>query len=218
MSREVHVRFCERPGVRFPRATRLVICARYMGTRITSWLDPLMKRMGLTLNQDKTTIVRLNQERTVLDFLGFSLRLAPSKFGGKFVVITPSKKAVQKGRDRLKEMTGSKKMCRMSAKDLAGNVNSYLRGWAGYFRFGYHGEAFRAMDRHAMLRLKQHLKRRSQRPMRPPKGTTWYEHIHHAMGLIRIAGAGSKDFPQIPWESRMLEICTSGSSRAPAGP
>jgi hypothetical protein len=61
MSREVHVRFCESRGVRFPPATHLVaLCvsaeqAQQVKERLASWLAP----RGLAFNEDKTRVVSL---------------------------------------------------------------------------------------------------------------------------------------------------------------
>src|ERR1035438_10146531 len=55
MRREFHVRFCEGPGVRFPRATRLVITFENQddAQRVMEVLGKRMGRFGLTLHPDK---------------------------------------------------------------------------------------------------------------------------------------------------------------------
>ncbi|TVR42981.1 MAG: hypothetical protein EA402_10390 [Planctomycetota bacterium] len=142
--------------------------------------------MRLHLNQEKTHVVQLEEGRTAVDFLGFTVRRAPSRLhAGRFTVITPSAKAVIRFQRRLTTITGPK-MCFRPTIDLVQDVNSRLRGWAGYFRYGYASSALRKIDRHALIRLQQHLKRRSQRPYRPPQGVSWYQHLHENLGLIRI--------------------------------
>ena len=197
-------------------ADDFVICARYIGTRIRSWLDNLLTRMGLTLNQDKTTVINLREDHTAVDFLGFSVRRARSNFGGHFGVITPSPKAVIRAMRHLGRLTHSS-LCFKSSALITEDMNKFLHGWAGYFDHGYSGHSIRKVDWHARNCLKRHMKRRSQRPFRPPKGVTWYNHIVHGMGLTRIAGRRRGADTRIPWESRMLEIGMSGSTRAPAG-
>jgi len=54
--------------------------------------------------------------------------------------------------------------------------------WAGYFRFGYPRDAFDQINRHVLLRLGQHLRRRSQPPFQPPEGVSLYEH-YKRLGL-----------------------------------
>ena len=75
MSREIHVRFWESPGVRSPRATRLVIMARYVDHQIVGWIEQTIEtRLGLTINRKKTRVVDVNRPGKRLDFLGYSFR------------------------------------------------------------------------------------------------------------------------------------------------
>jgi len=198
-------------------ADDFVICARFIGRRITSWLEELMDRMELTINPEKTTVVRLDHDHAAVDFLGFSLRRARSKYRGRFCVVTPSARSVTRAMRRLGAHT-DKQRCFVSPTIVVRAMNAYLRGWNGYFNHGYASHARRKVDWHARNVLKRHMQRRSQRPFRPPKGVTWYQHLTQRMGLVRIAALGRGADTRSPWESRMLEICMSGSRRAPAGP
>ena len=63
MSREAPVRFCEGPGVRFPRATRLLVfCESQEDARVVAEQDlpRWLAERGLTLSQEKTRIVHLS--------------------------------------------------------------------------------------------------------------------------------------------------------------
>jgi len=168
-------------------ADDFVICARYVGDRITGWLDGVMARLGLTLNREKTRVVRLGPDGQTVDFLGFTIRVAPSRFGGVFGVVTPSHDSVLRGMRKLSELTGPDRGF-VPIQDMIGQVNVFLRGWSGYFRHGYAGSALRKMDWHAQRRLQRHLKRRSQRPHRRPEDETWYQHLYERLGLVRLAG------------------------------
>jgi RNA-directed DNA polymerase len=90
MSREVHVRFCERREVRLLPATHLVaLChsrqqALEAKMRLAAWLAP----RGLAFNEDKTRVVTLEEG---FDFLGFNVR----RYRGK-LLIKPSKQAVRR--------------------------------------------------------------------------------------------------------------------------
>jgi RNA-directed DNA polymerase len=53
------------------------------------------------------------------------------------------------------------------------------------FSFGYPRKAMRAMNWYVRSRLMGHLRRRSQRPFRPPKGRSYYEHLKQ-LGLIYL--------------------------------
>lgn len=169
-------------------ADDFVICARFIDARITDWLEGLMARLGLTLNEDKTCVVRLSPGGDAVDFLGFSVRVAPSRFGrGVFPVVTPSSEAVKFAMRKVSKLTDPERSYRPCPM-VVGSVNAFLRGWSGYFRYGYAGAALRKMDWHAQHCLKRHLKRRSQRPYRRPKDETWYQHLYGRMRLTRLAG------------------------------
>jgi RNA-directed DNA polymerase len=96
----------------------------------------------------------------------------------------PSKKALERERQKLREMTGPK-MCFKPARGLIAEVNLHLRGWANYFSRGYPRHTFRQINAHVRERLTRHLKRRSQRPYRPPKGVTWYAQLDR-LGLAYL--------------------------------
>ena len=53
MSGDVHVQFCERPGVRFPRATHLAVLGKAPAAEMLAAADALMKRLKLTMNAEK---------------------------------------------------------------------------------------------------------------------------------------------------------------------
>jgi len=50
---------------------------------------------------------------------------------------------------------------------------------------GYPRVALREINTHVRDRLVQHLRRRSQRPFRPPEGVTYYEQLQK-MGLLHL--------------------------------
>ena len=59
MRRELHVRICEGPGVRFPRATRLIVHAKSKA-QAEQLLEAIRKRLaecGLELHPENTRIV-----------------------------------------------------------------------------------------------------------------------------------------------------------------
>lgn len=169
-------------------ADDFVICARFIDHRITNWLARLMGRLDLVLNEDKTRVIRLSPGGDALDYLGFTIRVAPSRFKDEvFSVLTPSQESVTRAMRKVSDLTGTK-FGFLPAQVVVANVNRFLQGWSGYFRYGYAGAALRKVDWHAQCCLVRHLKRRSQRPYRRPKDETWYQHLHGKMGLTRMAG------------------------------
>ena len=86
--------------------------------------------------------------------------------------------------EKLREMT-SFRMCFKPIPMLIGELNAQLNGWSNYFCQGYPRMAFRKINRYVRERLHRHLSRRSQRPWRPPKETTYYQRFAK-MGLVYL--------------------------------
>lgn len=148
---------------------------------------------GLELHPENTRIVyckdddrKEEHQEMSIDFLGFTFRFDRDLRGRahRYLNIEPSKKAQQRERDRLKEMTGSGK-CYKPVTDMIDEINGHLLGWANYFKYGYPRKAFRKVNSFVRQRLTRQLQRRSQRPMRPPRGTSYYKHLKN-LGLVYL--------------------------------
>jgi RNA-directed DNA polymerase len=110
-------------------ADDFVVMARFMGKRITGWLEEKIEsELGLSINRDKTGIVRMNKEGS-LNFLGFTLRFDRDLRGrdSDYLNIMPSKKATAALRGKLRVKTHSSYKRRLV--HVIGEVNSILRGW-----------------------------------------------------------------------------------------
>jgi RNA-directed DNA polymerase len=167
-------------------ADDFVVMARYQGPRIVQFVESIIEsRMGLVINREKTRTVNLRGGDS-LDFLGFTFRYDWDRFGrpSKYLNVFPSKKALARERNKLRAMT-NKSACFKPIPALIRQINRHLRGWANYFRYGYPRDAFRKINWCVRRRLAAHLKRRSQRPFRPPKGMSLYRHLAN-MGLIYL--------------------------------
>ena len=177
-------------GARLVRyADDFVVMARYTGERITDWIEHTIEsRLGLTINREKTKIVNLENAGSTLDFLGYSFRYDKDLKGRnrRYLNRFPSKRAVAKAREEIRALTSSRWGC-LPIDVVVRRLNSFLRGWANYFRTGYPSKAFREIDYFVQLRMTRFLKRRSQRPFKPPKGMSWYALLHHKLGVIRLA-------------------------------
>ncbi len=169
-------------------ADDFVILARYQGQRITDWVEDVVEDwMGLMINRDKTHIVELRKKGASLDFLGYRFRYERDKYGRpkRFLNLVPSPAACARERDRIRGMV-NKKRCFVPIPKLIEEVNQQLRGWSNYFDKGRSRPAFRQMNWFVQRRLGRHLRRRSQRPYRPPEGVTWYAHLYKQLGLVQL--------------------------------
>jgi hypothetical protein len=73
----------------------------------------------------------------------------------------PSRQAMQRARDRVRELTARDRL-RWPVEQIVGNVNQFLRGWAGYFRYGNSTIQFEQIMRHADNRLALLIAKRNQ--------------------------------------------------------
>ena len=166
-------------------ADDFVVCARYTSSRMQEFIESKIENwLGLELNRDKTKVVNLRQPGASLDFLGFTFRHDRDLrgLGHRYLNVTPSAKAMQAERTKIRKMI-SRQQSHVPVPHLIEEVNRQLRGWATYFSFGYPRKAKRAMNWYVRSRLIGHLRRRSQRPFRPPKGRSFYQHFKQ-LGLI----------------------------------
>jgi len=161
------------------RATREAALAGFIEAKIESWL-------GLELNRDKTRVVDLRQPGSSVDFLGYTFRYDRDLHGRghRYLNVTPSSKALRSRREAVRELINRRRSF-VPVTDLIARLNRQLLGWANYFSFGYPRKAMRAMNWFVRDRLKGHLRRRSQRPFRPPKGRSYYVHLRQ-LGLVYL--------------------------------
>src|ERR1700690_986681 len=166
-------------------ADDFVVLARYQTPRLKGWIEEKIEKwLGLEINRDKTRVVDLREEKASLDFLGYTFRWHRDEYGRqrRYLHVGPSKKALQRERDRINELTDRSQGCTPIPRLIA-RLNRQLRGWANYFSRGYPRQAYRAINWHLGYRLANHLKHhRSQRPYKLPEGMSYYEHLQR-LGL-----------------------------------
>jgi RNA-directed DNA polymerase len=160
-------------------ADDFVILARYQTRRLTQWIEGTLEgHFRLTINREKTRVVRLSQPGESLTFLGFTLRYDRDRFGRRrrYLNVFPSSKALARARAKLRELTDRRHHCEPVLATVSG-VSRWLGSWGDYFRHGYPSEAFGKLNWYASRRLKSHLQRRSNRPYRVPEGESFYAHL-----------------------------------------
>jgi RNA-directed DNA polymerase len=175
-------------------ADDFIVQMRYQSTYLNEYIrNKIENWMGLTLNKEKTKIGDL-KKGSKIQFLGFQIQYAKSKFGGKgsYVRITPSDKAMKEVRAKLHELTSRKMNC-FPIKEIVKKVNLYLAGWTNYFKLGHPTKAFRDVDNYVGERMVKHLLRRSQRKFKKNKEMSWYQ-VLTKLGLIRISSQQGEAF------------------------
>ncbi len=112
-------------------ADDFVVLARHQGDLLVSWIEQtLEERMELTVNRAKTRVVNLKTPGESVDFLGYTFRYFRDLHGRehRYLNVYPSKKALARERQRLREMTSSH-MCFMPIPDMIAWINRHLAGW-----------------------------------------------------------------------------------------
>jgi RNA-directed DNA polymerase len=165
-------------------ADDFVVLARYQSRQLVNWIEGQIEgRFRLTINREKTRIVKVRQPGESLTFLGFTLRYDRDKCGRdrRYLNVIPSDKAVARAREKIREMTGHQR-CFMPIPELIAEINRWLMSWSRYYRHGYPRAAFRKLNWFVVARLTRHLQRRSQRPFRTAAGETYYAKLQ-SLGL-----------------------------------
>lgn len=172
-------------------ADDFVVMAKFVGRRIIGFIEEKIEgRLGLVINREKTRVVQMMDRGAKLDFLGYTFRMSRSHRPGggpRYWRVEASSKAQKHARDKLHDLT-SARFCWMPVKDVVDRTNAFLRGWLTYFAKGHPARARWNLVRFAEERLVRHLRRRSQRPYRPPEGVSFFQHVHD-LGLIALGGA-----------------------------
>jgi len=138
-------------------ADDFVILSRGCAAEALAWTKAVMTRLGLALNEAKTSLKNARQER--FDFLGYSF--GPHRYkanGNWYLSASPSKKSVQ----RLKTKVGSLLVPGNNDPwpEVRDMLNRSLLGWSNYFCYGTRRSAFRGVDRYVYERVRDFLARR----------------------------------------------------------
>jgi group II intron reverse transcriptase/maturase len=136
----------------------VILCRRNKSSKAMAVLRQILERLKLTLNEAKTKIV--NAHKGKFDFLGFSIRMAESwKTGNLYPHVQPSKKSLQKIKDRVTELTTRRRTI-MPLEWIVKEVNATVRGWVGYFHYRNCSKALGQIRGHVEERLITHLRKR----------------------------------------------------------
>lgn len=163
-------------------ADDFVILSRGKATEALDWTRQVVARMGVTLNEAKTSIRQARRES--FNFLGYTF--GPhcyKKDGCTYLGASPSKKAVA----RIKEKVGDHLAPSNTGTwaEVRDRLNQILRGWSAYFSYGTRTMAYRAVDNYVYQRVRHFLRRRHKVPTR---GTRRFgaEVVFGELGVLRL--------------------------------
>jgi RNA-directed DNA polymerase len=163
-------------------ADDFVILSRGHAAEALAWTAVVMTKLGLTLNEAKTSLKDARKES--FSFLGYTF--GPHRYrkdGHWYLGASPSKKSVQ----RIKTTIGEILLPRQTGPwpQVRDRLNSVLRGWSAYFGYGTRLQAYRAVDQYVYDRVKHFLVRRHK--VRNT-GTRQFsrERVHGDFGVLRL--------------------------------
>lgn len=146
----------------------------------------LLGGLGLELSAEKTWIVDCRSGAEGFDFLGDHFRMQLSRRGRPFAACWPSRAAMVAARDRIRHLTPLAKI-RCPAIVVVQDINRFLRGWGGYFRYGNSTQQFRQLDAFVFERVAHFIARKH-------KSRTWRRGMvdliesRTKLGIYRLAG------------------------------
>ncbi len=147
----------ERYGARLVRyADDCVVLCKGNTDRILRGIRAVLADLDLTLNVDKTKIVKAKQAS--FNFLGFTFRVPKNPKTGKyFPLVRPSKEAVKQIRAEVKGQLNKRNFVLPEEVVIAG-LNKTLRGWIGYFHYGHCTKDFSNLKYYVERRIKKYLR------------------------------------------------------------
>jgi RNA-directed DNA polymerase len=197
----------ERDGVLVRFADDLVVMcwSRSQAEAALARLTAMLADLGLEPKAAKTRIVHLDEGGGGVDFLGFHHRLVRSRgLNGKprvlFLARWPADRAVQHARDRIRELTGRRRLL-LPPEVIAQDVNMFLRGWAGYFRYGHSARRLSSIRQYARMRLALFISKKHRRS----RNFGWHVMLDatpRELGLVSLYGITVAPRAGKPWREK----------------
>src|ERR1700719_1116256 len=162
-------------------ADDFVILSRGRAAEAVTWTKAVMMKLGLTLNEAKTSLKDARQER--FDFLGYSFGPHRYKANGQWYLgASPSKKSVQRFKKKIGNLLvpGNHEPW----AEVRDTLNKSLLGWSNYFSYGTRRSVFRGVDRYVYERVRDFLARRHKVAGRGTKRFSC--EIVYKSGLLRL--------------------------------
>jgi RNA-directed DNA polymerase len=173
-------------------ADDLVICCRHQAEEALVALRQIASRIGLTVNEDKTHVCRLPEGR--FDFLGYSFeRCYSERTGRSYLGSRPSKKSRRRMIEAINAQTERGTLC-LQVEMVVERLNRKLIGWVNYFCLGPVSKSYRALDAHAIHRLRRWLRIKHKVS---GNGKTRFptQYLHETLGLVYLPGLTRN----LPW-------------------
>ena len=172
-------------------ADDMVICCRGSAKEALDKMRGIMGKLKLTVNETKTRVCKLPEEK--FEFLGYSFgRCYSPKTGRAFLGTVPAKKRVRRICEAISSETGRNKTL-LDQQTVVGKLNRMMEGWANYFCLGPVSKAYRAVEQHALGRLRQWLCAK-HKVQGSGTGKFTDDYLHNELGVVRLT-TRTRGFP-----------------------
>jgi RNA-directed DNA polymerase len=163
-------------------ADDFVILSRDHAAEALAWTQAVMMKLGLTLNEAKTSLKDARKES--FDFLGYSF--GPHRYrkdGHWYLGASPSKRSVKRIKTKISELLVPGNM--QPWPEVRDRLNSLIAGWSAYFSYGTRMPAHRTVDNYVSERVRHFLTRRHKVQGR---GTRQFPdgHIFGPLGVLHL--------------------------------
>jgi RNA-directed DNA polymerase len=165
-------------------ADDFVILSKGRAKEALEWTRGVLERLGLVLNEKKTSIRDARTEH--FQFLGYTFGMYYSpRNGQEYLGCRPSKKSVQRIKERVQDLLKESRVDRW--EEVCKRLNQTLIGWRAYYYLGSPGKAYRAVDGYVEESVRRFLRRRHKVST---QGTRRFgrEQVYGPLGVYRLQG------------------------------
>lgn len=163
-------------------ADDFVILSRGHAAPALEWVKEYLGRVGLVLNEAKTSVRDAKKE--CFNFLGYSFGLHWYwKTGQAYTGASPSAKSV----NRIKQSVDAilKRNHNKPWGEIRCRLNQTLRGWSAYYSYGSLWKSYKAVDHYVCQGVRQFLSRRHKLPSAGCRRFSW-DRVFGELGIVEL--------------------------------